>query len=163
MGEVVIRAMGAEEPDDAGDVAAVLMGSWGSTLVVGRGVARDASRLPGFLAERNGVVVGLLTYDVRGGELEVVTVDALERGGGTGTLLVEAAVARARELGLRRVWLITTNDNLDALRFYQRRGFRLAALYPNAIEAARRIKPAIPEVGAYGIPIRDELELEYPL
>jgi ribosomal protein S18 acetylase RimI-like enzyme len=109
------------------------------------------------------VVVGLLTYDVRGGELEVVTVDALERGGGTGTLLVEAAVARARELGLRRVWLITTNDNLDALRFYQRRGFRLAALYPNAIEAARRIKPAIPEVGAYGIPIRDELELEYPL
>src|SRR6266496_4244165 len=115
MGEVRVRATAAEDPDDAGDVAAVLMGSWGSTLVVGRGVARDASRLPGFLAERNGVVVGLLTYDVRGEEMEVVTIDALERGGGIGTLLIEAAVSTARAAGLRRVWLITTNDNLDAL------------------------------------------------
>jgi ribosomal protein S18 acetylase RimI-like enzyme len=163
MGEVVVRGLVVDDPDDVGDVAAVLVGSWGSTLVVGRGVVRDASLLPGFLAERNGVVVGLLTYAVIGDEMEVVTVDALERQRGTGSLLIEAAVGRARELGLRRVWLITTNDNVDALRFYQRRGFRLAALYPNAIEASRRLKPAIPELGAYGIPIRDELELEFPL
>jgi ribosomal protein S18 acetylase RimI-like enzyme len=163
MGEVRVRATAAEDPDDAGDVAAILIGSWGTPVGGGGGVVRDASRLPGLLAERNGVVLGLLTYAVVGDEMEVVTIDALERQRGTGSLLIEAAVGRARELGLRRVWLITTNDNVDALRFYQRRGFRFAALYPNAMEASRRLKPTIPELGAYGIPVRDELELEFPL
>jgi hypothetical protein len=62
------------------------------------------------------------------------------------------------------VWLVTTNDNLVALRFYQRRGFRLSALRPGAVdEARRRLKPAIPDAGAFGIPLRDELELELRL
>jgi hypothetical protein len=69
-------------------------------------------------------------------------------------------VAAARAAGRTRVWLITTNDNLDALRFYQRRGFTLAALHRGAVARSRRLKPTIPEVGAHGIPIRDELELE---
>jgi hypothetical protein len=59
--------------------------------------------------------------------------------------------------------VVTTNDNLGALRFYQRRGFVLAALRPGAITEARRtLKPEISEIGADGIPIRDELELELP-
>jgi hypothetical protein len=61
------------------------------------------------------------------------------------------------------VWLTTTNDNLDALRFYQRRGFRISAVRPRAVERARAtLKPEIPEVGAYGIPVRDEIDLELP-
>ena len=69
-----------------------------------------------------------------------------------------------REHGLRRLWVLTTNDNVDALRFYQRRGFRLSALRPGAVDEARRqLKPEIPELGEYGIPIRDEIELEMPL
>jgi ribosomal protein S18 acetylase RimI-like enzyme len=56
---------------------------------------------------------------------------------------------------------VTTNDNVDALRFYQRRGFRLAALRAGAVEDARaRLKPEIPWTGADGIELRDELELE---
>ena len=55
--------------------------------------------------------------------------------------------------------LITTNDNVDALRFYQRRGFVLTELRPGAVDESRRMKPQIPLVGAYGIPIRDELVL----
>ena len=61
------------------------------------------------------------------------------------------------------MWLITTNDNLNALRFYQGRGFRLVAVHPGAVEASRRLKPQIPELGSFGIPIRDELELELSL
>ena len=62
-----------------------------------------------------------------------------------------------------RLWLITTNDNLRALRFYQRRGFRLAALHRDALETSRRLKPSISEIGFHGIPLRDELELERSL
>jgi hypothetical protein len=58
------------------------------------------------------------------------------------------------------VWLITSNDNLNALRFYQRRGYRLAAVHRDAIVLARQIKPEIPLVGDFGIPLTDEIELE---
>ena len=54
---------------------------------------------------------------------------------------------------------MTTNDNLHALRFYQRKGFTLAGLRPNALAQTRKQKP-VPLLGADGIPIRDEIELE---
>jgi ribosomal protein S18 acetylase RimI-like enzyme len=73
--------------------------------------------------------------------------------------LVDALVRRVGSGG--RIWLVTTNDNVDALRFYQRRGFRLRALRPGAVDEARRLlKPRIPATGIYGIELRDELELE---
>jgi ribosomal protein S18 acetylase RimI-like enzyme len=74
--------------------------------------------------------------------------------------LIEAVVGAARSAGCRRVWLITTNDNLTALAFYQKRGFVLTALHPNAIAESRKLKPEIPLVAENSIPIRDELELE---
>jgi hypothetical protein len=65
--------------------------------------------------------------------------------------------------GVAVLRLTTTNDNLTALRFYQRRGFRIAAVRPGAVAAARRLKPTIPELGEHGIPIRDEIELALTL
>ncbi len=79
---------------------------------------------------------------------------------GIGTALIDAVTKVALQAGCWRVWLITTNDNLHALGFYQKRGFVLVALYRNAIEASRKLKPQIPLVGNDGLPIRDELELE---
>jgi ribosomal protein S18 acetylase RimI-like enzyme len=58
------------------------------------------------------------------------------------------------------VRVTTTNDNLNALRFYQRRGFRIMGVHPGAVNEARRLKPSIPAIGAYGIPICDEIDLE---
>ena len=56
--------------------------------------------------------------------------------------------------------MVTTNDNLDALRFYQRRGFRLDRLRPGAVDVSRdTLKPEIPRTGEHGIPLRDEVEL----
>jgi RimJ/RimL family protein N-acetyltransferase len=69
----------------------------------------------------------------------------------------------AKEAGASRVWLITTNDNTDALRFYQKAGFRIVAVHQDAVALARRIKPEIPIMGENGIPIRDEIELELML
>jgi GNAT superfamily N-acetyltransferase len=107
---------------------------------------------------------GLLTYVIRGVHCEVLTLHTVTSWQGVGTALIKAIRGVARDAGCRTVWLVTTNDNLDAIRFYQRRGFRLRALRPGAVDAARReLKPEISEVGDHGIPLRDELELEHDL
>jgi GNAT superfamily N-acetyltransferase len=95
-----------------------------------------------------------------GDELEVVAIRSLEQRAGIGTPLLLAAEAEAQRLGCVRAWLVTTNDDLDAIRFYQRRGWELAALHRDALDESRRLKPEISEVGEYGIPMRHELEFE---
>ena len=111
--------------------------------------------------DETGAVVGVLTYVVDGADCEVSTLYAASSWSGIGTSLVEAAVEFARDAGCRRLWLVTTNDNVDALRFYQRRGFRLAELHAGAVDRSREtIKPSIPTVGDHGIPLHDELVLE---
>lgn len=98
---------------------------------------------------------------IDGSSCEILTLHVGEQWAGTGTALVRATERTAAERGCRWLWVLTTNDNLDALRFYQRRGFRLAQLHPGAVDGARaRFKPEIPLVGDYGIPLRDELVLE---
>jgi GNAT superfamily N-acetyltransferase len=93
---------------------------------------------------------------------ELVALNAFRRGEGIGTALL-AALPRHLGPGLIQVRLGTTNDNLDALRFYQRRGYRLAALRPGAVDAARARKPSIPRVGDHGLPLRDEIDLALDL
>ena len=69
--------------------------------------------------------------------------------------------AARQAAGCTRLWVITTNDNVNALRFYQRRGFCLVTVHRGAVDRSRAtLKPEIPAAGAYGIPLRDEIELE---
>jgi RimJ/RimL family protein N-acetyltransferase len=100
---------------------------------------------------------------VRPGVLEIATINALSRHQGIGTMLIEAVRAEAKRLGCHHVTLTTTNDNIGALRFYQRRGFRLAAVRPGAVDRARQRKPEIPRTGDFGIPLRDEIDLTCPV
>jgi GNAT superfamily N-acetyltransferase len=127
---------------------------------VAHGTTYALTNLPAFVAERDGDLAGVVTYHVVGGELEVVSIDAVRQHLGVGTELLTAVTDEARRRGCHRLWLVTTNDNLDALRFYQRRGLRLVHVEPDALSRSRQLKPEIPEVGAYGIPLRDELTLE---
>ena len=92
---------------------------------------------------------------------ELVAINAFSRYQGIGSALLRSIVDRLE--GFETLRLTTTNDNLDALRFYQRRGFRLQALRPGAVEAARAHKPTISAVGEHGIPIRDEVDLTLQL
>jgi GNAT superfamily N-acetyltransferase len=109
----------------------------------------------------DGRPAGLVTYIVTGDDCEILTLHAVEQWQGVGTALIAAVREMAARRGCRRVWLVTTNDNVDALRFYQRRGFRIASVRPGAVDDARRdLKPEIPAVGQHGIPLRDEIELE---
>jgi GNAT superfamily N-acetyltransferase len=135
-----------------------------SDVVARRGVLVDARRHAALLAEEDGHPTGVLTYIIDGADCEVLTLHAAESWRGVGTALLAQVADIARRAGCGRLWLITTNDNVDALRFYQRRGFRIVAVYPRAVEDSRaRLKPAIPATGAHGIPLRDELELELEL
>jgi GNAT superfamily N-acetyltransferase len=136
---------------------------WVTPTVVSRGRVHRPSELPCFLASEEGKRVGLLTYSIDGDACEIVTIDSLVEGKGVGTALLEAVTDAAREEGCRRLWLVTTNDNLPALGFYERRGFSVAAVHRDAVTTARRLKPEIPLAGLGGVRIRDELELELEL
>jgi len=136
---------------------------WGSGIVVAKGRVIRPAELDGFAAFKGKNPVGLLTYSIEGPDCEIVTIDSTSEGEGIGTALIDAVKGRAKVKRCGRLWLITTNDNLNALGFYQKRGFRLIALYPNAIDASRRLKPQISMKAANGIPISDELELEISL
>jgi N-acetylglutamate synthase-like GNAT family acetyltransferase len=138
--------------------------SWGADFVVTRGRKVYAAELPAFLAEdARGQKVGLLTYEIIEDQCEVVTLDAFVQFSGIGTALMRKCEAAARAAGCRRLWLITTNDNLDAIRFYQRRGMTIAAIHVNALAHSRKLKPSIPEVAPNGISLRDEIEFEMML
>jgi GNAT superfamily N-acetyltransferase len=141
----------------------------GRALVIERWAPEIARRgelvaidgLPGFTAWIGNDRAGLLTYAVRGPELEVVTLESLLPGRGVGRALMDAARGAAVEADCRRLWLITTNDNIRALAFYQRWGMDLCAFRRGAIAEYRRtIKPSIPERAENGIPVAHELELE---
>ena len=95
--------------------------------------------------------------------MEILSLDSLSERRGIGTALLDEAVLAARKADCLRVMLVTTNDNLYALRFYQKRGFDMVRLIRNAVDAARNIKPEIPLTGMDGIPIRHEIELELRL
>lgn len=156
-----IRAI--EAPDRAW-VLEFVRERWGRDGVAAHGELMHPAEHPGFVAENGDERAGLVTYRLdRAGDCEVVTIDSVSEQQGVGAALLDAVVAEARRSGCGRVWLVTTNDNLNALRFYQRRGFRLVALRPGAVEESRRLKPEIPELGQFGIAIRDELELELSL
>jgi N-acetylglutamate synthase-like GNAT family acetyltransferase len=132
---------------------------WGAPTVVSRGRIHRPSELSGFVAVEGAKVLGLVTYSIEGDACEMVTIDSVIEGIGVGSNLVTTVAGAARAAGCRRLWFITTNDNLPMLRFSQKRGFALVAVYPNALAESRKLKD-ISLVGLDGIPLRDELELE---
>lgn len=169
-------------------VAHFLDEHWGSTQMVTRGRILYGHLLPGFVAERtkppaegedapleidddateeNPIVtmekIGLLTYNVEDQACEIVSLNSNVEGIGIGSALVDELISAAKEAKIKRIWLITTNDNLPALKFWQKRDFELVQIHRNAIEQARRLKPQIPITGIEGIRIRDEIELELNL
>ncbi len=150
-------------PNDRAWVARFIAERWGAKYVVVHGVVYHPHELPGFVAVENEDRVGLITYHISGDACEIVTLDSVRPDRGIGTALIEAVKRAARESRCIRLWLITSNDNMHALRFYQKRGFVLAALHRDAVKEARKLKPEIPLLGADEIPIRDEIELEESL
>jgi len=133
---------------------------WGSTDIVTRGRLISATTLPGFIAVLHEKPVGAVAYQIIGRECEIVTLNSLRSGKGIGTHLLDEVKKVALSSRCKRLWVITTNDNMSALQFYQRQGFFLVAVHRNALERSRFLKKEIPLIGQDGTPLRDEIELE---
>ena len=144
-------------------VAEFLIHNWGADFIVSDGKKLWGKDLPGFMMLEDGRIIGLLTYHIDNNECEIVSLDALLPYQGIGTKLVAEMINKAVEKKVSRLWLMTTNDNTDSMRFYQKRGFVMAAIHTDAIEKRRELKQSIPKLGNFDIPIRDEIEFEYPL
>jgi GNAT superfamily N-acetyltransferase len=118
--------------------------SWGLPVVTPGGTHPDPAVLPGFVAELDGERAGAATYAAADDAWEVVTIEAVRRREGVGRALLTAVMAAARRTGAPRVWLITTDDNLTALAFYDSLGFDRVATHPRFIDAVRAVKPELP-------------------
>ena len=140
--------------------------SVGGAQVVSNGVLHTLSNYPGLIGEKDGKPQGFAIYNPTRPKAELIAIAALTQWQGLGSLLLSAVEQACIAAGCRELWLSTTNDNLQGLQFYQRRGFVLTQLRPNAFQEVLAIKGMQtnePVVGLNGIVIRDELQLTKPL
>ncbi len=149
-----------ETSDDKEWKVKVLKDSWASTLVVSRGVVHNADDLPGIIAIKGEQKIGLLTYNIVDQNLEIVTLNSLREREGVGRALIRRIEEIAQSKDCKKIWVVTTNDNTNAILFYKALNFRIIAIHKNAIKKSRELKPEIPLIGNDGVPITDEIVLE---
>lgn len=141
----------------------ILQDEWCCPPSVSKGKIIDTTKLPGFIFIEGETIQGIITYNIDDVHCEIVTLNSFKENNGIGTILINAVLEVAKEQKCKRLWLITTNDDINAIRFYQKKGFDLVAIHINAMEASRRLKPSIPLIGMDNIPIKHELEFEIKL
>jgi len=134
--------------------------NWGSAIIVSCGKSHISYKLPGFIAFRGNRILGYICYSIENEQCEIVLLESLQKRNGIGQSLIEYVRSTAEKQKCKRLWLVTTNDNTYSLRFYQKIGFHIVAVYRNAIVEKRKLRPDIHLVGYDGIPCRDEIELE---
>jgi ribosomal protein S18 acetylase RimI-like enzyme len=153
--EVLVRA-GTE--DDRPAVLRLFERDFGRTRLVTFGEELHLETMSTVVADSEGEIAGALAYRERQEALHIVALatDPLWQRSGVGGHLVAEAELIARQRELTRVLVATTNDNLPSLYFYQRKGYRITAILPEAMAGAKGKEPSI---GFGGIPIRDEIHL----
>jgi len=139
-------------------ITTLMLESWGSEQVVVLKRIFHPLQLPAFVATSNDERIGLITFRLDPPVCEIITLNSLQPGLGAGRLLMDEVRKTALANDCTVLQLYTTNDNLDALRFYQKYGFQLERLIKGGVAADREIKPEIPLSADNGIPIRDYLE-----
>lgn len=148
-----------KESQDEEWIRVLLREHWGSEKIVINGRIIYPSQLPAYIAVMDDQPVGLVTYTISSDECEIITLNSIRSGEGIGTQLLNAVTTTARTAGCKLIHLYTTNDNINALRFYQKYGFQLVNFIKNGVDTDREIKPEIPKISKSGIPISDYLEL----
>jgi len=140
-----------------------ILDHWYTQTMIVRGKEIDMTTTDGFFLAEEGQIIGLITYILYNNTMEIMSLDSLRENRGIGSELLGTTIEEAKRLGCRNIVLITTNDNIDALRFYQKRGFDMIHLYHNVMDISRKLKPEIPLIGSYNIPLRHEIEFEMDL
>lgn len=152
------------QEQDRSWVADLITRYWGADCVVVHEDIFHPAQLAGFIArEPGGGSVGLVTFQIRGDECEIITLNSLIENQGVGTKLIQAVVQAARNSGCSRLCLSTTNDNQQAIDFYLRKGFKVHRVRKGAMDRAREIKPSIPFISTEGTAINDEWVFHFDL
>jgi GNAT superfamily N-acetyltransferase len=147
-----------------GIVQPLIDDAWAGPHLAVNGKLWDTRTLPGLAAlDGENRLIGYLLYTFHGGECEIMVLESLHAGIGVGTRLIERVKEIAKKHNTKKLIVMTTNDNIKAIRFYQKRGFTLRRLRPNMLAVSRRLKPGIPLTGNDGLPLRDEIEFEIEL
>lgn len=136
---------------------------WYTTTMIIRGKEIDMTKTEGFYFSKEEDIIGLITYMVYDNILEITSLDSIQENRGIGSKLVDAVIQEANDRKLQKIVLITTNDNINAIRFYQKRGFDMVRLFHNALDISRKMKPEIPLIGENSIPLRHEIEFEFSI
>jgi len=148
---------------DKAQVHKFLKQAWGSCIIIKKERIHQADELPGFIAVRNGIIAGLITFHLDGKQCEIVTLNSVYDDEDMKSALVRQVNTFAGENHCCRVWVIVTNDNTPCLAFLQKYGFLICQFYKNAVDFTRHIDPGYPLYGIDSIPVRDEIELEFLL
>lgn len=151
------------EQKDRENAYAILEKEWGASYIAAHGKIYYAEKMDGFVAIQNKKVVGVVFYNLSKHECEIVALISEIENNGIGTALIKSVQDLAIENKCKRLFLTTTNDNIRALAFYQKRGFTISNIYVDAVKESRKLKPQIPLIADNGIPIRDEIEFEIKL
>jgi ribosomal protein S18 acetylase RimI-like enzyme len=92
-------------------------------------------------------------------EIKSIAVFEERRSRGIGTALIQAALERCRNTDSRVVRVATAAASTDALKFYQRQGFRIRQIIRDFYGPERGYRPYV----LNGIPLLDEVILELQL
>lgn len=141
----------------------ILEKEWEETKIISRGKIIDGTKLDGFIAIKDTKIIGLITYIIENDECEIVSLNSFIENNGIGSKLIDKVKRCAKENNCKHLVLITTNNNVRAIEFYQKRGFEFSNIYINAIENSRKLKPRIPLYDDNGLPIKDEIEFKIKL
>ncbi len=145
------------------EVINILTKEWGSSLIISKGKKYYINRLPGFILLVDNKIQGIITYFIKNKKCEIITLNCFIENKGIGTKLINKLKEVAKEKNCKRILLVTTNDNIKAIMFYQKKGFEIKKINFNIIKKSRKLKPEIPEKGFYDIPILHEIEFELKL
>lgn len=161
-GEDIMGLMVREKNDNDKDlINSELKDLWGSeVLITPGGVYKDVNNLDGIIVENEGKFAGMILFNIQKGEMEIVEIHVKITGLGIGSQLVQKAKTIASKGKLKRLWVSTSNDNGEALKFYQEKGFSVVNIYLGFMDEVRKLKPQLPKIGMDGIPLMHQIELE---
>src|SRR5208283_896292 len=90
--------------------------TWSGDICVSRGKVQKVDDFTGgFVAEISGQNVGFVTYTVTGSELEITGLVSLKEKSGIGSELVKAVIDLGKKQKIKKICLLTTNDNLNGI------------------------------------------------
>lgn len=150
--------------EDKSELLAVMLAAWGSHKMMIDLHTYDVAEIDALgLYTPEGKTAALASWTLRGETAYLCALHSLRPGEGVAIRMLDAVKDAAKAAGATKLKAMLTNDNMPGLTFYQRRGFRLSGLYPEAIDHYRSVIPTIIKTGYRDIPIHDALELEIGL